>query len=69
MTKGEFDMFYLRMCRGEGSIIFSIDKSTSLEAVIRKKNRDDQGGFQKVKGKNKEIIIAHPLFNYECSLL
>ena len=26
-----------------------------------KKPRDFQGGFKKMKGKNKEIIIAHPL--------
>jgi len=32
-----------------------------LRGVQEKKPSDDQGGFQKMKGKNKEIIIAHPL--------
>ena len=38
-----------------------VDKSTSLEGGSEKKPWDDQGGFKKMKGKNKEIIIAHPL--------
>ena len=46
---------------GGGAIIFSFDKSTSLEGGSEKKTRDYQGGFKKIKGKNKEIIIAHPL--------
>ena len=49
---------------GGRTVIFSFDKSTSLEGGSEKKPRDDQrggGGFQKRKGKNKETIIAHPL--------
>ena len=50
------------MCWGGGAMIFSFDKSTSLEEGSEKKPRDYQGGgFKKMKGKNKEIIIAHPL--------
>ena len=60
MAKGEFDMLYL-CARGGGAMIFSFDKSTSLEGGSEKKPWDDQGGFKKMKGKNKEIIIAHPL--------
>ena len=65
MAKTEFDMLYL-CAGGEGAtMIFSFDKSTSLEGESEKKTQDDQGGggggFQKMKGKNKEIIIAHPL--------
>ena len=43
-------------------MIFSFDKSTSLEGGSEKKNPEMiRGGFKKMKGKNKEIIIAHPL--------
>jgi len=45
-------------------MIFSFDKSTSLQGVSEKKNPEmirGGGGFQKMKGKNKEVIIAHPL--------
>ena len=43
-------------------MIFSFDKSTSLEGVGQKKNpKIIRGGFKKMKGKNKEIITAHPL--------
>ena len=51
MAKGEFDMLYLCAGEGGGYDIF-LDES---------KPWDDQGGFKKMKGKNKEIIIAHPL--------
>ena len=46
-----------------GAMIFSFDKSTSLEGggVRKKPLRLSGGGFKKMKGKNKEIIIAHPL--------
>ena len=47
MAKGEFGMLYL-CAGGGGAMIFSFDKSGG-------------GGFKKLKGKNKEIIIAHPL--------
>ena len=61
MAKGEFDMLYL-CAGGGGAMIFSFDKSTSLERRVRKKNPEMiREGFQKMKGKNKEIIIAHPL--------
>ena len=45
-------------------MIFSFGKSTSLEGVggSEKKNPEMiRGGLKKMKGKNKEIIIAHPL--------
>ena len=43
-------------------MIFSFDKLTSLEAGGSEKNPEIiRGGFKKMKGKNKEIIIAHPL--------
>ena len=61
MAKGEFDI-YLCVEVGGYDIFLSIDKSTSLEGGGggRKKPWHDQGGFKKMKGKNKEIIIAHP---------
>ena len=48
MVKGEFDMLYL--CAGGGGgliMIFSFDKSTSLEGGQKKKPWDYQGGLQK----------------------
>ena len=44
-------------------MIFSFDKSTSLVGGVRKKKNPEiiRRGFKKMKGKNKEIIIAHPL--------
>ena len=46
MAKGEFDMLYL--CAGGGAMIFSFDKSTSLEGGVRKKNPEIiWGGLQK----------------------
>ena len=44
-------------------MIFSFDKSTSLEGREGQKKNPEMigGGFKKMKGKNKEIIIAHPL--------
>ena len=54
MAKGEFDILYL--CAGEaggGAMIFSFDKSTSLERRVRKKNPEMiSWGFKKKKGKN-----------------
>ena len=46
-----------------GAMIFSFDKSTSLEGGGgSEKNSEMIGGvFKKMKGKNEEIIIAHPL--------
>ena len=50
------------ICAGGGeAMMFSFGKSTSLEGGSEKKPREDQGGLPKMKGKNKEIIIAHPL--------
>ena len=40
-------------------MIFSFNKTTSLEDGSEKKSWDDQGGLRKMKEKNKEIIIAH----------
>ena len=60
MAKGEFGMLYL--CAGEGGVmIFSFGKSTSLEGGSEKKPEMIREGFKKMKGKNKEIIKAHPL--------
>ena len=44
-------------------MIFSFDKSTALEGGgVRKKNPEMIGGsLKEMKGKNKEIITAHPL--------
>ena len=43
-------------------MIFSFDKSTPLEEGSDNKSSEMiRWGFQKMKGKNKEIIIAHPL--------
>ena len=61
MAKGEFDMLYL-CAGGGGAMIFSFDKSTSLEGGSEKNPEIIRGGFKKMKGKNKEIIIAHPLY-------
>ena len=61
MAKGEFDILYL-CAGGGGAMIFSFDKSTSLEGGVQKKTPEMiRGDFKKKKGKNKEIIIAHPL--------
>ena len=46
---------------GGGAMIFSFDKSTSLEGGSEKKPEIIRRGFKKMKGQNKEIIIAHPL--------
>ena len=48
MAKGEFDMLYL-CAGGGGAMIFSFDKSTSLEGGggSEKKPWDYQGGPQK----------------------
>ena len=47
---------------GGGAMIFSFDKSTSLEGGGSEKTPEMiRGGFKKKKGKNKEILIAHPL--------
>ena len=63
MAKGEFDMLYLCAGGGGGAMIFSFDKSTSLEGGGGQKKTPEiiREGFKKMKGKNKEIIIAHPL--------
>ena len=43
-------------------MIFSFDKSTPLEEGSDNKSSEMiRGRFQKMKGKNKEIVIAHPL--------
>ena len=60
MVKAEFDMLYL-CAGGGGAMIFSFDKSTSLEGGQKKAPEIIRGGFKKMKGKNKAIIIAHPL--------
>ena len=60
LLKGEFDMLYL-CAGGGGAMMFSFDKSTSLEGGSEKNPEIIRGGFTKMKGKNKEIIKAHPL--------
>ena len=42
-------------------MIFSFDKSTPLEGGSEKNPEMIGGVFKKMKGKNKEIIIAYPL--------
>ena len=42
-------------------MIFPFDKSTPLEGGQKKIPEMIRGGSQNMKGKNKEIIIAHPL--------
>lgn len=42
-------------------MIFSSDKSTSLEGCQKKNPGMIRAGFQKMKGKEKEITIAHSL--------
>ena len=44
-----------------GAMIFSFDKSTSLEEGGSEKKNPEmiRGDFKNMKGKNKEIIIAH----------
>ena len=55
-------MLYLCPGGGGGAMIFSFDKSTSLEGGSEKNPENIRGGFKKMKGKkNNEIIIAHPL--------
>ena len=46
MAKGEFDMLYL-CAGGGGAMMFSFDKSTSLEGGVRKKTLRLSGGLQK----------------------
>ena len=50
MAKGEFDILYLFAGGGGGAMIFSSDKSTSLEGRVRKKTPEmirAGGGFKK----------------------
>ena len=51
MAKGEFDMLYLCAGGGGGAMIFSFDKSTSLEGGSEKYPEIIRGGFKKMKGK------------------
>ena len=53
-------MMYLPVSAGWEAMIFSFDKS-SLEGGQKKTLGWSGGGFKKIKGKNKEIIIVHPL--------
>ena len=57
MAKGEFDMLYLCAGGGGGAMTFPFDNSTSLQG----EKTPEIPWFQKMKGNNKEIIIAHPL--------
>ena len=47
MAKGEFDMLYLSAAGGGGAMIFSFDKSTSLEGGQKKNPEMIRGGLQK----------------------
>ena len=47
MAKGELDMLYLCAGGGGGAMIFSFDKSTSLEGGVRKKTLRLSGGASK----------------------
>ena len=66
MAKGEFDMLHL-CAGGEGggglSYFPLINQQLLRWGGVRKKTPEMIGGrgdFKKMKGKNKEIIIAHP---------
>ena len=65
MAKASLTCCTYHLCLGEGGyMIFSFDKSTSLEGRGQEKNPQmigEGGGLQENKRKNKEIIIAHPL--------
>ena len=47
MARGEFDMLCLCAGGGGGAMIFSFDKSTSLEGGVRKKTLRLSGGASK----------------------
>ena len=48
MAKGKFDLLYLCAGGGGGAMIFSFDKSISLEGGGQKKNPEMiRGGFKK----------------------
>ena len=59
MAKSEFDMLYL--CAGGGLRYFSLINQHLSRGGQKKTPQMIRGGFKKMKGKNKEIIIAHPL--------
>ena len=63
MAKGEFDMLYLRAGGGGGGGLwyFPLINQHLLRGGQKKNPESIRGGFKKMKGKNKEIIIAHPL--------
>ena len=52
MAKGEFDMLYL---------YFPLINQLLLRGGQKKNPEMIRGGLKKMKGKKKEIIIAHPL--------
>ena len=52
MAKGEFDMLYL---------YFPLINQHLLRGGQKKNPEMIRGGLKKMKGKKKEIIIAHPL--------
>ena len=61
MAKGEFDMLYL-CAGGEGELwYFPLINQHLLRGGQKKTPEIIRGGFKKMKGKNEEIIIAHPL--------
>ena len=64
MAKGKFDMLFL--CAGGvgggGLRYFPLINQQLLRGGGQRKNPEMiGGGFKKMKGKNKEIIIANPL--------
>ena len=62
MAKGEFDMLYLCAGGGGGGLwYFPLINQHLLRGGQKKNPEIIRGGFKKMKGKNKEIIIAHPL--------
>ena len=61
MAKGEFDMLYLCAGVGGGLRYFPLINQHLSRGGQRKNPEMIRGGFKKMKGKNKEIIIAHPL--------
>ena len=62
MAKGEFDMLYLCAGGGGGGLwYFPLANQHLLTGGQKKTPEIIRGGFKKMRGKNKEIIIAHPL--------
>ena len=60
-AKGEFDMYLCAGGGGGGLWYFPLINQHLLRGGQKKNPEIIRGGLKKMKGKNKEIIIAHPL--------